>query len=99
MTMPSNHDYAILFSPESTLAQMARKAIFASGLSAAYILSCGIPFCYYASLSFQLETVGNATRPRDTLTDVDVEKAARSMERQIAGWKTIRVASGVIGVG
>lgn len=97
--MPQNYNYAILFSLESTLAQMARKAIFASGLSAAYILSCGIPFCHYSSLSFQLEAVGSATRSRGTVTNADVERGTRSLERQIVGWKTIRVASGVIGVG
>lgn len=97
--MPPNHNYAVLFSLESTLVQMARKAIFTSGLSAGYILSCGIPFFYYASLSFQLETVGSATGSRGTVTGVDVERAARSLERQVVGWKMIRVASGIIGVG
>lgn len=96
--MPSNNNHAILFS-QSALKEMARKAIFASGLCAAYILSCGIPFNYHASLSFQLEAVGFAPRPRDTSTNVDIERGARSLERQIAGWKTVRVASGVIAVG
>lgn len=82
--------------------QMACKILFTIALSACYLVTCGFPFCYYATLSSveAPRAVRGAARSRSTSVDDDIERAgAPSLERQIAGWKTIRVASGVITVG
>lgn len=78
--------------------QIAHTVLLTIGISACYVLTCGFPFGYYASLS-AIE-VPQVVRGAARSTSADVERAgARSLERQIAGWKTIRVASGVIGIG
>ncbi len=86
-----------------SIIQIAHTVLLTIALSAGYVLTCGFPFSYYATLS-SVEAPravrGAAGSSRISVESLDIERAStRGLERQIAGWKTIRVASGVIAVG